>query len=143
MAWRRKWLLALGIGASLALGGLYYAKRATVYRADAQVLVVKKRPDALPFPGSDPSSGYYEDYLATHQTLIRSPLIVGRAVKKRELQSLRSLAAHGDPAGLIIGSLSVGRDSKDTGGNYNNVLNLSFRGPVAEECPTVLNALID
>src|SRR5437762_2586002 len=130
MAWRRKWFLVLGIAASLSLGALYYARCATVYRADAQVLVVKKRPDALPFPGAEVGAGYYEDYLATHQTLIRSPLIVGRAVKKRELQSLRSFAAQGDPAGLISGSLSVVRDSKDSGGNFNNVLNLSYRGSV-------------
>jgi succinoglycan biosynthesis transport protein ExoP len=142
LAWRRKGLVALGTAIGLVFGSLHYAQRTAVYSSTAQILVVKKRQDAL-LPGSDASMAYYDDYLATHQTLIKSPVIIGRAVKKRDLQSLRSFAEQGDPTGAIIGALSVSRDAKDSGGNFNNILNLSFRGPVAEECATVLNAVID
>lgn len=41
----------------------------------------------------------------------------------------------------IIGSLSVTRDTRERGGS--NILNLSYRGPVADECGRVLNAVID
>jgi len=142
IAWRRKGLIVLGTAIGLVFGALHFAQRTAVYRSTAQILVVKKRQDAL-LPGSDASMAYYDDYLATHQTLIKSPVIIGRAVKKRDLQALRSFADQGDPTGAIIGALSVSRDAKDSGGNFNNILNLSFRGPVAEECATVLNAVID
>src|SRR5947209_5844728 len=140
MAWRRKSLVALGIVVGLVLGALYYAQRPPVYRFDAQILVIKKRPDVLPALGSDTTS-FYEDYLATHQVLIKSPIVVGRAVKKPGVTGLKSLAGLTDPTGLLIGSLTVNRDT--TGMTSNNILNLSFRGKIADECAVLLGAVID
>src|SRR5271167_1171660 len=82
MAWRRKSLIILGVVVGLIWGILDYAQRPPVYKVDAQVLVVKKRPDILPAVSGDVSFSYYEDYLSTHQILIRSLLIAGRAAKK-------------------------------------------------------------
>src|SRR5262245_42522159 len=111
--WRRKSLVLLGVVVGLVGGALFYAQRAPVYQAGAQVLVVKKTSDALPIAGGDPRLTFVEDYLSTHLVLIRSPLILERAVKKRELASLRSFAGAGDPAGAILAGLTAGRDSKD------------------------------
>src|SRR5215813_5777393 len=68
-----------------------------------QVLVLKKRSDALPVTNGDPRLSFYEDYVSTHLVLIRSPLVVERAVKKRNLGSLKSFEKAGDPAGAIMG----------------------------------------
>lgn len=142
IAWRRKTLVALGVVVGLVLGVLYYAQATPVYQSTAQVLVVKKRPDMV--AGADTRLSYFEDYVATHQVLIKSSSIVEQAVNKRGLQSLRSLAgSQAEPTEGIIKALAVSRASRESGGNLNNVLTLSWRGKVREECGTVLTAVID
>ena len=97
----------------------------------------------FPVTGGDPRVSYVEDYLATHLRLIASPGSLSNAlVKKRDLQSLKSFESMGDPTGAIIGSLVVSRD-KESGGGPSNILNLSFRGPGAEDCAKVVSAVIE
>jgi capsular exopolysaccharide synthesis family protein len=138
MAWRRKSLLALGLAVGLVLGSLHYARQTPIYQSSAQVLVVKKRPDAL--PSSMTGALYSEDYLSTHVALIRSPLVIERAVAKWELGSLRSLAGMGDPTPSIINGLGVVRETSSVS---SSILNLTYRGTAADECGNVLNAVID
>jgi uncharacterized protein involved in exopolysaccharide biosynthesis len=76
MAWRRKSLIILGIVAGLVWGVLDYAHRPPVYRVDAQVLVVKKRPDILPAVSGDASFSYYEDYLGSLASLQATYMLV-------------------------------------------------------------------
>jgi capsular exopolysaccharide synthesis family protein len=140
--WQRKSLLILGAVVGGVAGALVYTQYAPVYQSSAQVLVVKKRSDPLPVAGGDPRVAFMEDYVATHLILIRSPLIVERAVQKRDLRSLKSFARSGDPSGAILASLVVGRE-KDANAAPNNIINLSYRGPVAEDCGTVLSAVVD
>ncbi|HEX5272654.1 MAG TPA: Wzz/FepE/Etk N-terminal domain-containing protein, partial [Gemmataceae bacterium] len=141
MIWRRKRYLLLGLVAGLAGGAAFQSQRPAVYQTAAQVLVVKKRADALPIPGSDVQNSFYDDYIATHLVLIKSPLIVGRAVQKHHLATLPSFAGQGDPTPSIIGSLTAARDGKDW--STTNVVNLSYRGSASDDCPVVLNAVID
>jgi capsular exopolysaccharide synthesis family protein len=140
---RRKSLVALGLVTGLVIGTLYYVQQSPVYRSDAQVLVIKKQPDAMPLTGADSRLSYYEDYLSTHQVLITSPLIIGKAIEKPELRGLSTLAGVSDATKLIKTSLTVTRE-KDTGGtNSTNILNLSFRGKASPECGVILNGVID
>jgi capsular exopolysaccharide synthesis family protein len=143
IAWNRKSLLLLGTVCGLVLAGLYYAQKAPVYQSSAQVLVLKKYPE-VPVLGLDSKLGaaYYDDYVLAQVEVIRSPLIVRRAVAKAGLGRLQSFAGQGDPTAAIIGALAAARGSKD-GGNSANVLNLTYRGPVSEECGLVLMAVID
>jgi capsular exopolysaccharide synthesis family protein len=138
-AWHHKLLVALGVIIGLVLGLLYYLQAPPVYQSSAQVLVIKKRPDfALPGAASEVQP-HMEDYLATHQVLIRSPRIIGQAVQKGKLRELQSLAdLPGDPTGAIAEDLKVSREKEVT-----TVLNLSFRGPVREDCKAVLSAVLE
>jgi capsular exopolysaccharide synthesis family protein len=144
IVWQRRWLVLLGavIGPVLAL--LHYSQRPSVYRSGAQVLVVKKRSEALPVSnGGDPRLAVYEDYVSTHLILIRSPLVVERAVQKRNLGALKSFQG-ADPAGAILNGLSANREQpKDGSVAPNNVIILSFAGPDAADVQAVLNAVID
>jgi capsular exopolysaccharide synthesis family protein len=142
IAWQRKPLVLLGV----LLGGLvaviFAVQKAPVYQSSTQVLVVKKYADAaLPIPGGSPSAGFYEDYVSTHLAIIKSQVVVDGAVKKHELGSLPSFAGHGSPTGAIIGSLSAARDTKESGAN--NIINLSYKGPVSDDCRTVVEAVVD
>src|SRR5437870_10073009 len=111
VALRRKSLIALGLVAGLVLGALYYAMRTPAYKSDAQVLVIKKRPEAFSLTGSDYArAAYYEDYLSTHQVIMKSPLILGRALEKRQLLGLNSFAGMADPIRALTRSLTVNRE---------------------------------
>jgi capsular exopolysaccharide synthesis family protein len=139
--WQRKRYVLLGLIVGLAGGAAFQSQHAAVYQTGAQVLVVKKRADALPIPGSDSASSYYDDYIATHLVLIKSPLIVGRAVKKHHLGALPSFANAGDPTPAIMGGLTAARDGKEF--STTNIVNLTYRGSSADDCPVVLAAVID
>ncbi len=141
--WRRKALVLTGTAVGLVIAGLVYAQSTPVYLSTAQVLVVKKSGGAVPLEGGDPRATYMEDYLTTHILLIKSQLIVERAVKKHNLGNLPSLQGKGDPAGAIRAGLGAEREKDASGGAPNNVINLSYSCSAAEDCPAVLSAIID
>lgn len=142
VAWRGKWLLVLGLVVGLVLGALYFVQLTPVYQSTIKILVVKKQPEALPLPeGTDSRFSYMENYLATHQVLIRSPVIVTAAVQKGNLKTLSSLAGSEDVTGDIIRALNATREA--TEGGATNILNLSFRSHVPGDCPKVLEAVVE
>jgi capsular exopolysaccharide synthesis family protein len=141
--WHRKAFVLLGAFLGLALGFLYHTQRAPVYQSSCQLLVIHKRAAPLQVSGGvDPRLTMVEDYMATHVALLRSPLIVERAVKKRDLGTLKTFENVGDPAGVMTQNLTVARDNKESG-SPNNIVVLSYRGPIAEETGKVLSALLD
>jgi capsular exopolysaccharide synthesis family protein len=141
LMWRHRYLILLGVVAGSVIGALYYVRATPIYQSSAQVLVVKKTPDALPLAaGSEGRANQTEDYLSTHQTLIRSPVIVGDAIRKGELGRLPSFAGRGDAMTEIAASLKVSRETN--GSSPTSVLNISFRGSGADDCAAVVQAVV-
>jgi capsular exopolysaccharide synthesis family protein len=142
IVWRHKFLLAFGLTVGLILGALYRAQIIPEYMSSTRVLVVKKRPDTMPLSGqADPRASFLEEYLGTHQVVLRSPLIVNAAVKKGKLQNLRSFADGTDPAAAVMGGLGITREA--TEGGAANILNITFHSRIAEDCPSVLDAIVE
>jgi capsular polysaccharide biosynthesis protein len=142
MILRHKSLVALAVTGSCLLGAIYYARAAPIYQSNGQVLVVKKSPDALPVATvGEGRLGGTEDYLSTHQTLIRSHAVVGRAVEEANLGGLVSFAGRGNPTEQIIRSMRVSREMN--GSNPTTILNISIRASGAQDCTTVVQAVID
>jgi polysaccharide biosynthesis transport protein len=139
--WRRKALIAAGTAVGLVMAVLAYSQYTPIYQSSAQVLVVKKSNGAMQVQGGDSRVTVIEDYVATQLILIKSPFIIERAVKKRDLQNLRSFQGGGDPVEIIRSGLGAERE-KDGSGSQNNIINLSYKGTVAEDCPAVLKAII-
>ena len=84
----------------MGLAWLVAVQRPPMYRSSAQVLLVKKFADgALPITGGDPGVNYYEDYVSTHLTLIRSQVVIDRAVKKHRSRVAEVLRRQGEPNG--------------------------------------------
>src|SRR6184192_2020361 len=107
--WRRQAWVYSCLAITLVLGGLYYTWAPRRYESTAQVLVVKKRPDAV--TGVDTRQLAPEDYVSTHQVLIRSPLIIERAIKKGALGTLETFADEdGDLTEVISKALTVARN---------------------------------
>lgn len=140
IAWRRKSLILLGLVVGVVVGGLYYAQATPIYQSAAQVLVVKKRPDAV--TGVDTRQLAIEDYVSTHQVLVKSPLIIQQAIKKHDLGALQSFQGEKeDLTEVIIKAVTVTRNKGPSGNN--NVLDLAFRAKVPEESSLVLDAIIE
>ena len=114
---RHKALLVLGGVVGLALGILFYVMSQPTYQSGAQVLVVKKRGDDLGRHLADTRMA--EDYVATHQDLIRSHVIIMRALNKPVWykltdESLKSLEWAGLPPGILarLGTLKNERSAR-------------------------------
>lgn len=147
IAWQRKSLVILGIMIGLVLGLLYYAQKQPIYQSISQMLVVKKTPnDSLQLSNQESRIAYMEDYMSTQSVLVRSPAIIDRAIKKPNMQDLKSFADE-RPENVVYAirdSLQVLKDNRDSQtGAMNNILTLSFRGPEADDCRTVLLAIMD
>jgi polysaccharide biosynthesis transport protein len=135
--WQRKALVLLGVVLGLLVGALAYWQRPAVYQANAQVHVIKRVPIAM-----EKQPMAFDDYMATHAVVLKSPYIIERAIKKKDLAALKTFENNGDPAGQIHSSFSVGRDKESSGGS-TNILLLSFRGPVPDDCKTIVAAVIE
>src|SRR5262245_10669083 len=147
VAWQRKSLVILGLMIGLMLGLLYYAQRPPVYSSSAQILVVKKGQDSLNI-GPGQSGGYLvmDDYMATQSVLLKSPIVIGKAVATPKMKDLVSFRGEndGESVNAVRDALTVARDSRETSsGALTNVLTATIRGPIADECPVVLQALVD
>jgi capsular exopolysaccharide synthesis family protein len=143
--WQRRGLVLLGLVVGTTLGLLSYFQRPPVYRASAQVLVVKKQEaNALAGPAGVATFAVMDDYVATHLIVIRSPTIITRAVQKRNLGALRSLQG-GNPVAAIQHGLTATRDANKDGpaATGNNVINLTFQASDPADAETVLTAVIE
>jgi capsular exopolysaccharide synthesis family protein len=140
VVWQRKSLVLLAGVVGLVAASIYYAQRPPVYQSKAQVLVIKKRTDPLQMANGEQRVTVVEDYVATQLIVICSPMIVERAVDKGRLRDLPSMAGVGDPVPVIVASLTALRDPKE---NSSNIINLTYKGPVAEDCGKILQAIID
>jgi polysaccharide biosynthesis transport protein len=148
VVWQRRYVLLFGIGVGVFFGGLYYAAAPPTYQSTAQVLVVKKRPDEV--TGKDTRNLAIEDYVATQQTIVSSPLVIERAIEKRSLGSLITFtdwekvqADGGDTLPEAIRKrINVTRNRGGVSGYNNAVLDLTFRGKTPEDCQTVMEAVL-
>lgn len=144
--WRHKSPIFFGMTLGVLAAVLYYLQATPIYQADAQVLVVQKRPDRISSINTQGLAA--DDYVSTHLTLMKSPLIIESAIERHGLNSLRTLTDLSQryrdktPRELISERLWANRD-RSGGINATNVVNLSFQSPYKEECPIILNAIVD
>ncbi len=138
--WRRKWLVVSLMLIGAGLGYLYYGRAARVYQSSAQILLIQRKAD-LPVEGIEGEISYQND-LATHTYLLRSRMLIDRAVAKLDLNALPSLRDSRDPTAVIAGGLHVA----PAGERYawtDDILVLSYSGSHREDCPVILNAIIE
>jgi polysaccharide biosynthesis transport protein len=148
---RRKAYLVLGALVGVVAGLLFYSMAQRRYESAAQVLVLKKQMEnpiqssmSLAY-GSSASMMMTQDFLETHRAVLKSPLVVGRAIEKGNLQDLEMFRGEDRLVDSIIKSMKVEREiDKKAAARFNSqVLNVSFQGNVPEECSVVVNAILD
>jgi capsular exopolysaccharide synthesis family protein len=132
--WRRKLIVAFILVVGLGLGYLYFLRQVPVYRSSAQILIIRDQVK-LPIEGLTVSASYDR----THETLIRSTLVIETAVKEQpEVASLTSMAGNSNVVGTIISGLRVTGD----GGKNGDILKLDYESIHRDECPKVLEAVV-
>jgi capsular exopolysaccharide synthesis family protein len=150
--WQRKAYVALGAIAGLMLGVLYWSMAPKTYESSAQVWVLKKHPDkpissagAAGAAAGESASSAAEDFLGTHQSVLRSGVILNEAMTRGQLSERETFRASNQPTRVLARALTVGRDRDKTlvGGPTSQVLNVSFRCGYAEDCVPVLTAVLD
>jgi capsular exopolysaccharide synthesis family protein len=78
--WRRKWFIIFGLIAGTVLGALYFSQQNPVYESSARILVMRESP-AMPVLDMQFQMAYQQAALSTQAAIIRSPVIVQRAIE--------------------------------------------------------------
>ncbi|HLQ43136.1 MAG TPA: hypothetical protein VK137_00285, partial [Planctomycetaceae bacterium] len=136
IALRNKWLLLIGLLAGFGLGQIAFLKLGPEYNAVAQILVSRR----AQVPVRDEMAQAWEDR-AEHISIIKSPLIVDKAIARGKLNDLPTLNRSVDPVEDILECLEVKRTAGQDS-SFLNVFELKFRNPQRADARAVVNAMI-
>ncbi len=131
-ALRRRWLPALALG---LLTGIAVAVPVWLFLPRGYEAVVWLRIRASGTLLSEGRSTEYDAYRKTQLQLLRSPVVLNAALRKPGISSLRMITEQDDPQEWLARTIEpvVQGDSE--------VMQLKFRGAVAEETAKILNAI--
>ncbi len=131
-ALRRRWLPALALG---LLTGIAVAVPVWLFLPRGYEAVVWLRIRASGTLLSEGRSTEYDAYRKTQLQLLRSPVVLNAALRKPGISSLRMITEQDDPQAWLARTIEpvLQGDSE--------VMQLKFRGAVAEETAKILNAI--
>jgi succinoglycan biosynthesis transport protein ExoP len=131
-ALRRRWLPALALG---LLTGIAVAVPVWLFLPRGYEAVVWLRIRSSGTLLSEGRSAEYDAYRKTQLQLLRSPVVLNAALRKPGISSLRMITEQDDPQAWLARTIEpvVQGDSE--------VMQLKFRGAVAEETAKILNAI--
>lgn len=137
LLFRNKFLLVSGLLAGLLLGQVGYMKLGPIFSASTKVQVSQKNPVPI-------KEGEVQTFgeLTAHIDVIKSPRIVGEAVKEAKLNQLPSLAGEKDPTQDIIDTLKVKRISGNDRA-YLNILSITYENPRSADAKAVTEAVVN
>lgn len=135
---RYKWFVLLGLIGGLALGHAAFTKLGPEYNAVAQILVSRQAqvPTRESFSQSILSEGRGE-----HVAIIKSPMIVGKAIERGQLDQLPTLHKSDDPIEDILDGLEVKRTAGQDSSTLN-VFEIKYRNKQQADARAVVNAII-
>ncbi len=134
MIWHGKWLIFLAL--ALGLGGAYwqYTREVPLYKSTAEIMISVSQ-SSIPIEGIEESRDISRD-IDRQIVLIQSPKILKWAVEDGELGELKTFQGSSSLAKTIAKGLTIRRSYTE------GVLTISFTGPVASDCPKIVNAVV-
>ncbi|CAN5351065.1 polysaccharide biosynthesis tyrosine autokinase [soil metagenome] len=142
IAIERKWYIVLGVILSTVIGAIFYSRQTPSYQNSMQVLLIKKS-EILPAQGNEARSSPMDDYVSTQLTLIKTPLVLEKVAKRKEL---KEFAWAQNPA-QAMGYLNAGLTVKGSGGggasSGSTILVFSFVSLDSRESEPVLRAVYE
>jgi capsular exopolysaccharide synthesis family protein len=135
---RNKWLLVAGLIGGLVLGHAAFFKLGPEYNAVAQILVTRQVQVPVRESLAQVMSG---EERGEHVAMIKSPMIIQKAIERGKLTELPTLRQSADPIDDILSALDV----KRTAGHDNsthNVFEIKYRNRQPADARAVVNAII-
>ncbi len=134
--WRHKWLLLIGLIVGVGLGQMAFNKLGPEFNAVAQILVSQR----AQVPIRDELGKAFGER-AEHISIIKSAMLIEKAVEKGKLKELPTLQRSGDPAEDILECLDVRRTAGHDG-SFLNVFEIKVRNKSKEDARAIVNAII-
>ena len=128
-------LLLAGL-VGLGLGALAYTLLGPAYMATTRVLVERQISTLL-----DENETRTFGTRGVDVDLIKSDLIVKRAIELGDLDKLPSLATATDPSEAIVSGIQVKRSSGDDR-TFSNVIDIGYQSPIKEDAVAVVEAVV-
>lgn len=138
IAARYKWFVMLGLIGGMALGHAAFMKLGPEYNAVAQILV--SRQAQMPVRESL-SQAILSEGRGEHVAIIKSPMIVGKAIELGKLNQLPTLQKSDDPIEDILDGLEVKRTAGQDSSTLN-VFEIKYRNKQQADARAVVNAII-
>jgi polysaccharide biosynthesis transport protein len=138
IASRSKWFVLLGLIGGLALGHAAFTKLGPEYNAVAQILVTRQA--QVPVRESL-SQAILSEGRGEHVAIIKSPMIVGKAIEQEHLDQLPTLQKSDDPIEDILDGLEVKRTAGQDSSTLN-VFEIKYRNKQPADARAVVNAII-
>ncbi len=139
---RRGWRqIALSVVVCLTLAVIVLAASKRLYQATARLLIVQQggRPLNVTNNNTSTQNEAVDDYIPTQAWIVRSPLVIQRAIDTVGLENLPSLQRKSEtPTRVAIENLTVTRPDR-----LAKVLQLDFRAGSREESEQFLVAIIE
>jgi capsular exopolysaccharide synthesis family protein len=139
---RRGWrVIALSVAVCLTVAVIVVASSKRIYQATARLLIVQQggRPLNVTNNNTNTSSDNNDDYIPTHVWIVKSPLVIQRAIDQVGLAELPSLIQKSEtPVRVAIENLTVTRPDR-----LAKVLQLDYRAYSRAESETFLAAIIE
>lgn len=138
IASRYKWFLWLGLVGGLVLGHAAFTKLGPEYNAVAQILVSRQ----AQVPTRESLSQVLQaEGRGEHVAIIKSPMIVGKAIEQGQLDQLPTLRISDDPIEDILDALEVKRTAGQDSSTLN-VFEIKYRNKQPTDARAVVNAII-
>lgn len=145
MAIIRRWpWLVVGVIGGVVLGLLYHFQQSPIYQSNAQLLVIKNRPEVMS-AGGNTSMTFVEDYVSTQVTLLRSEMILMIAARKLQESQFQQKPPGTDRERVhyMMNRFTVMREREPGSSQFTNVLGISFRSGDPNDAALYLRAIID
>ena len=149
---RRRWrLIVAGSVAGVVIAVLFYVVMPPTYESTVQIVVTQKDAN-LPAQAMEreraEESSTFNDLLATHVQIFRSPRIIQQAITNHQLDRLPTFVAQSEKSETFDPVLYISRRLRvykggDAAEKDARVLRAGFRGPSREDCLAVLDALVE
>ena len=136
IVWRHKWLLLIGLALGVGLGQMAFNKLGPEYNAVAQILVSQR----AQVPIRDELGKAFGER-AEHISIIKSAMLIEKAIEKGKLKELSTLQRSDDPAEDILECLDVRRTAGHDG-SFLNVFELKVRSKNKHDAIAIVNAIV-
>ncbi|MBM4036919.1 MAG: polysaccharide biosynthesis tyrosine autokinase [Planctomycetes bacterium] len=133
--WRRRWIVALAVVASLVAGWVHLDMTTPLYTSTSRVYVERLVPRII--PGTEDFTMGPWSYLNTQCALFKSTPIAAEALKRPGIRELRTFAGVGNPVGYLKAMLRAQL------GKGDDIISISFESPYPEDAAQIVNAVVD